>query len=351
LLEGAQVLAEPAPATKNVVIEVDELSKSYGSNKAVDQISFDVREGEILGFLGPNGAGKSTTLRILAGFLPGDSGRVVVNGCDVGTDSLGVRRSIGYLPEGVPVYPDLRVEEYLRFRAKLKGVPRRNRKRFIDEALEATQTTDRRKQIIGTLSRGYRQRVGLADALLSQPPVLILDEPTVGLDPEQVRQFRQLVRDVGKDRTVILSTHILSEVELICSNVVIIAGGRIVAKDSADRLRGVVGSRVSLLVEIDGPKDAVHAALRSIDSVQNVDVERASDDDEVRLEGVDASGKASSAASSYFRYRVLAGDGMAVAEEIWARVSSKGWKLRLLEREVLSMEDVFLDFVQGGGAS
>ena len=177
-----------------------------------------------MGFLGPNGAGKSTMLRILAGFLPGDSGSVRVAGHDVQERSLDVRRVIGYLPEGVPLYPEMRVSEYLRFRARLKGIPAGQRRKQIDRSLEATGVTDVRRRIIGTLSRGYRQRVGLADALLNEPRVLILDEPTVGLDPEQVRQFRSLLREVGRHRTVVLSTHILREVELVCSRVVIGTG-------------------------------------------------------------------------------------------------------------------------------
>jgi ABC-2 type transport system ATP-binding protein len=324
---------------ERVLIEVEGLSKSYGPVRALHGISFSVREGQVLGFLGPNGAGKSTTLRILAGFLPGDSGRVRVAGHDVGADSLAVRRSIGYLPEGVPLYPDMRVAEYLRFRSQLKGIARRQRKRAIDEALEATKTTDVRKRMIGTLSRGFRQRVGLADALLSQPPVLILDEPTVGLDPEQVRQFRQLLKEVGRDRTVILSTHILSEVELVCSDVVIIAQGKIVARDTADKMRGLVGGGVSVLTEIDGPKNEVRKTLAALDGVSRVEVGDAS-------VGRGGTGKNGSKSGAVFRsYRVITSDGPATAEQIYLASSKAGWSLRLLEREALSLEDVFLDVV------
>ena len=231
------------------MIEVDRLSKRFGAVEALQDVSFSVAEGEILGFLGPNGAGKSTTMRILAGFLPGDSGTVRVAGYDVRSDSLSVRRQLGYLPEGVPLYPDMRVKEYMRYRSRIKGIPLRQRQTAIDRALDKTRVTDVRRQIIGTLSRGYRQRVGLADALLAEPRVLILDEPTVGLDPEQVRQFRALLGEVGEDRTVILSTHILSEVELSCSSVVIIRDGSIVARDRAEDLRRRFGSSRRVVAE------------------------------------------------------------------------------------------------------
>jgi len=322
-------------AESRVLIEVDDLSKSYGALRALDHVSFDVREGEVLGFLGPNGAGKSTTLRILAGFLPGDSGRVRVAGHDVATDSVAVRRAIGYLPEGVPLYPEMRVLEYLRFRAALKGVARRDRRRQVDAALDATRTTDVRRRIIGTLSRGYRQRVGLADALLGQPPVLILDEPTVGLDPEQVIQFRQLLRDVGRDRTVILSTHILSEVEVACSSVVIIAAGRIVARDSTEGLRRVVGGRVLVEAEIDGPGARVEHALRELG-----DVDRVESSDAVPTAFGENGG-------SYRVYRVFAGDAPRAAENVFLAVARGGWKLRRLERKSLSLEEIFLEIVGG----
>ncbi|MEM7232490.1 MAG: ATP-binding cassette domain-containing protein [Planctomycetota bacterium] len=219
------------------LIEVRGLTKHYGSARALDDVTFDVREGEVVGFLGPNGAGKSTTMRIITGFLPGDSGTVHVGGHDVTRESLAVRRMIGYLPEGVPIYTDMRVQEFLRYRARLKGIPLRERRSRVEGALKATDVWDVRKRMIGVLSRGFRQRVGLADALLSEPKVLILDEPTVGLDPEQVRLFRKVLKDIGHDRTVLLSTHILAEVEATCSHVVIIRRGRIVATDRAEGLR------------------------------------------------------------------------------------------------------------------
>ncbi len=320
-----------------------DLSKAYGPVRALDRVSFSVDEGQVLGFLGPNGAGKSTTLRILSGFLPGDSGTVRVAGHDVSSHSLAVRDSIGYLPEGVPLYPDLRVDEYLRFRARLKGVRRRDRRRLIDQALEKTQTTDMRRRMIHTLSRGFRQRVGLADALLSEPRVLILDEPTVGLDPEQVRQFRKLLRDVGRDRTVILSTHILSEVELVCSDVVIIAGGQIVARDTADGIAKSAGSRFSIVAEIagsaasgtTGDHDAIVAALRGLDGAAEVDI----------VPPAASGGGAAEASGRWRRYRISSYREEITAEAVFALVKDRDWSLRHLEREVRSLEDVFLDIV------
>ena len=316
------------------LIEVDGLVKSYGPVKALQGISFSVGEGEVLGFLGPNGAGKSTTLRILAGFMPGDSGRVSVNGFDVGEDSLAVRNSIGYLPEGVPIYPDMRVGEYLGFRARLKGISRADRKGRIGAALEETQTVDVAVRMIGTLSRGYRQRIGLADALLGEPPVLILDEPTVGLDPEQVRQFRSLLQEVGRSRTVILSTHILSEVELVCSSVAIISGGRLVAGDTVENLKGSLADRVCVVAEVNGPHEAVSAAFEALPGVSRVESDR-------------PEGAGDDPGADYCRYRVFFNDAGEGAETIFDAVSSGGWRLRQLAVEELSLEDVFLDIVGG----
>ncbi|HLU46513.1 MAG TPA: ATP-binding cassette domain-containing protein [Planctomycetota bacterium] len=337
-LEGADPRAIPPRPSQGLetaapVVEVIELSKSYGPVRALDRVTFDVREGQIVGFLGPNGAGKSTTLRILAGFLPGDSGIVRVAGHDVREDSLAVRSEIGYLPEGVPLYPDMRVIEYLRYRARLKGIPRSKRKRQIDASLEAADVTDVRRRIIGTLSRGYRQRIGLADALLSEPKVLILDEPTVGLDPEQVRHFREVLRAVGQERTVFLSTHILQEVEIVCSHVVIIHRGRIAARGSRDELRSVVGSRAKITVEIAGSRSAIERELQRIDGVTRVEVGPSSDD-----------GGGSEGYKPYFVYAAADTDPR---EEMFRLVAASGWRLRRLEREALPLEDVFLDIVGG----
>jgi ABC-2 type transport system ATP-binding protein len=314
------------------VIEVSDLSKSFGPVQALDRVSFDVGEGEILGFLGPNGAGKSTTMRILTGFMPGDSGRVRVAGHDVARNSLAVRQATGYLPEGVPVYPEMRVGEYLRYRARLKGIARRARKLAVDEALTTAGVFELARRVIGTLSRGYRQRVGLADALVGKPPVLILDEPTVGLDPEQVRQFRQTLHDVGQDRTVILSTHILSEVELVCSSVAIIQTGRIVARGTAEKLRQRAGASRRVLAEIAGPQDKVRQALEADSRVTGVSVEPVAD-----REG-DSNG-----AYHCFALDVLTDCDM--REQVFQAVQAGGWKLRHLTQEELPLEDIFVSLV------
>ncbi len=221
------------------MIEASHLSKSYGPVKAVADVSFRVERGEVVGFLGPNGAGKSTTLRMLAGFLGPTSGTVRIAGHDLAVDPLPARAALGYMPETSPLYPELRVGEYLSFRAELKRVPRARRREAVRRALAEVNIADVEDVVIGHLSKGYRQRVGLADALVASPPILILDEPTAGLDPNQIRDVRALVRELGKDRTVLVSTHILSEVEAMCTRALVIAGGRLVAQGSIDEIRAL----------------------------------------------------------------------------------------------------------------
>ena len=221
----------------DLMIEVENLTKWYGHTLALDRASFTVEKGQIVGFLGPNGAGKSTTLRILTAYLPATSGKARVAGHDVLLDSLAVRSSIGYMPENVPLYGEMRVEEYLRFRAGLKGVPARQRHTAADRALNMAGLGDVRRRLVGELSKGYRQRVGLADALVADPPVLVLDEPTIGLDPTQIQEVRRLIRSLGGSHTVLLSSHILPEVEKTCSHLVIISAGRIAAAGTVDQLK------------------------------------------------------------------------------------------------------------------
>jgi ABC-2 type transport system ATP-binding protein len=218
------------------VIEVDGLTKDYGTVVAVRDVSFSVGRGEVVGFLGPNGAGKSTTLRILAGFLGATSGKVLVNGHDIAEASLAARASLGYMPESAPLYQELRVREYLEFRARLKRVPRAKRASSVDRAVERANLGDVRETTIGHLSKGFRQRVGLADALVADPPLLILDEPTAGLDPNQVREVRALIKELASDHTVLLSTHILSEVEATCQRALVIDRGRLVAQGTLAEL-------------------------------------------------------------------------------------------------------------------
>ncbi|WP_438019544.1 ABC transporter ATP-binding protein [Sorangium sp. So ce315] len=295
------------------MIEVEHLSKSYGPHLAVSDLSFRVSQGEIVGFLGPNGAGKSTTLRILAGFLGATSGRVRVAGYDIAEEPMRARASLGYMPETSPLYPEMRVSEYLAFRAELKLVPRRARREAVARALRDARVEDVASVMIGHLSKGYRQRVGLADALVSDPPLLILDEPTAGLDPNQIREVRALVRRLGRDRTVLLSTHILSEVEATCTRAVVIARGRLVAEGSIDELRAMRraldGGGARAVVR--GAADAALAAARGAAGVRSAEAEPAGDATRLTVE-FDAGADPGEAAERLVR--ALVGAGLGVRE-------------------------------------
>jgi ABC-2 type transport system ATP-binding protein len=305
------------------MIQVEHLSKFYGPVKAVDDISFQVGRGEIVGFLGPNGAGKSTTLRILTSYLPATSGVATVAGHDVMTESMGVRRNIGYLPQSMPIYPEMRVEEYLAFRAKLKGVERSRRSSRIEYCMERCRIREVRRRLVGTLSNGYRQRVGLADALVHDPPLLILDEPTAGLDPLQIRETLHTIRELSGDHTVLLSTHILSEVEAVCGRVIIISKGRI----GLDKPLNELGDETTVvLLEARGPSDKVVEVLRQVPGVQKVVSAPAGD-------GVHG-------------YEVRANRDHDVREEIYQRFASHaGWAIRKLDLRRRSLEDHFVEVV------
>ena len=252
------------------MINVKNLTKRYVNINAVDNISFNVEENETVGLLGPNGAGKTTTMRILTCFMPATAGTATVAGFDVFTDSLNVRQQIGYLPENVPLYLDMRVNEYLMFRAKLKNIPRRERRKKIDYCLELTGTSDVQNQITGTLSKGYKQRVGLADTLIHEPKILILDEPTIGLDPNQIMQIRQVIRGLGEKHTVLLSTHILPEVEMVCDRIMIIDKGKIVAMDTPANLMKQLKSSSNVILEMKGDGEKIKSSLSGIDGVRSV---------------------------------------------------------------------------------
>ncbi len=256
------------------MISVSKLVKRYGDLVAVDGLSFEVGKNEIVGFLGPNGAGKSTTLRILAGFLGQTSGTVTVCGHDVASDSIEARKNLGYMPEAVPLYPEMRVIEYLAFRAELKGVARAKRSSAVEAAMEKAAVADRATTVIGNLSKGYRQRVGLADALVASPPILILDEPTAGLDPNQVRDVRKLLREIGKEHTVLLSTHILSEVESSCTRAVVIAKGKLVAEGTIAEVRRLRRSP-ALVVVVRGDAEKAEQALAALEAFSKIEVEAA----------------------------------------------------------------------------
>jgi ABC-2 type transport system ATP-binding protein len=300
------------------VIEVEGLSKRYVDKEAVANVSFFVPEGEVLGFLGPNGAGKTTTMRMITGYLDPTAGRVRVAGIDVARDPIAARAAIGYLPENVALYPEMRVEEYLRFRAAVEGIPRSEAKARIAEVSERCMVADVRRQLCGTLSKGYRQRVGLAGALVHRPKVLILDEPTIGLDPRQIVKIRELLTELGRDHTVILSTHILPEVEQVCRRVLIIDGGSIVADGTPEQLRSGLTGAAELKVEIEGPADSVGAALASLPGATDVVTEG---------DG---------------HFRVVVDSGADLRREVFSLVVAKGWVLLGLSQSTPSLEDVFL---------
>lgn len=250
------------------MIRVFGLTKDYGSRRAINELTFNAEKGEILGFLGPNGAGKTTTMRILTGYLPPTLGKVTIGGHDVIEDSLAVRRIVGYLPETVPLYNEMTVYEYLKYMADLRGIKKSSQR--ITETLGQVQMEDRAQGYINKLSKGMRQRVGLAQALLHQPEVLILDEPTIGLDPKQVVKFRELIRQIGKDRTVLLSTHILPEVQQLCDRVLIINKGRIVTEDSPEQLQSRLTGSQRVAVKVRGEVDELLPILSGIPSVINI---------------------------------------------------------------------------------
>jgi ABC-2 type transport system ATP-binding protein len=252
------------------MISVEHLTKDYAASRALDDVSFTVARGEIVGFLGPNGAGKTTTMRILTGFLPPTSGKAEVAGFDLATHSLEARRRIGYLPESAPVYGEFRVRTYLDFVAEVKGVPSRERAARVAAVMEQCALAGVASKLIGTLSKGYRQRVGLAQALVNDPEVLILDEPTVGLDPQQIVDIRTLIKGLAGRRTIILSTHILPEVSMTCDRVIIINRGRIVAVDTPGNLTAQVQQSANVLVQVEGAQEAVMASLRGVAGVQRV---------------------------------------------------------------------------------
>jgi ABC-2 type transport system ATP-binding protein len=302
------------------VIEVRNLTRRYGQTVALDDVSFTVERGHVVGFLGPNGAGKTTAMRILAGYMPATSGSAAISGHDVHTDSLEARRHIGYLSEGVPLYPEMRVQEYLAYRAQIKAVPRRERRARIEEAMRRCDIADARRKLIGALSKGYRQRVGLAEALLSDPPVLILDEPTIGLDPNQIRHVRDLIRDLGKDHTILLSTHILPEVEMVCERVIIIHNGRLLFEDALARIgRGAESGKV--IVEVRAPAVPAAKAFRAVQGVRNV---------HARAEG------------DFTLFEISADPAADVREEVHRAAVRNGWPLRELHAEQPSLEEIFV---------
>jgi ABC-2 type transport system ATP-binding protein len=307
------------------VITVEHLTKQYGRITAVDDVSFEVPKGEILGFLGPNGAGKTTTMRILTGYMPPTSGSASIAGHDVFKESIEARRHIGYLPETVPLYPEMSPRNYLHFMGKLRGLNGATRRARIDDVAEKCKITDMLDRLIGKLSKGYRQRVGLAQALLADPEVLILDEPTVGLDPRQIVETRQVIRNLAGEHTVILSTHILPEVSMTCERVIIINRGRVAAIDTPENLQRRMRGTDEIEVEVRGPAEAVKATLQSIPQV--VMVREHANGAEANLFSVDC------------------GTGIDIREDIAKAIVERGWGLRGMRPASVSLEEVFVQLV------
>ncbi len=308
------------------MIDVANLVKDYGTVVAVNGVSFHVGRGEVVGFLGPNGAGKSTTLRMLSGFLGPTSGRIRIDGRDVVEDGIAARRSIGYMPEAAPLYPEMRVREFLRFRAELKGVPRKKRVAAVGEAMESARVTEMEGTLIGHLSKGYRQRVGLADALVANPPLLILDEPTAGLDPNQIREVRDLIRRLGENHTILLSTHILPEVETTCDRAIVIDRGKVVAEGTIDELRaGLRGAGGRLVVT-----DFRNHAAEVVSAVEGVG-------------GVDAVLQAPGLFELTVRYTKGGESDAALLEHIVAALVRAGCGVREATPARATLEDVFTE--------
>lgn len=309
------------------MIEVKNLSKSYGSKLAVDNISFTANDSEILGFLGPNGAGKSTTMNILTGYLSSSGGQALIDGTDILEDPYAAKKSLGYLPEQPPLYMDMTVSEYLNFVYGLKRCkyPKRS---HLGEICELVRIADVKDRVIRNLSKGYRQRVGLAQALVGNPRTLILDEPTVGLDPKQIIEIRTLIKKLGKNHSVILSSHILPEVQAVCDRVVVIDKGKIVANDTAENLSRQLSSEHKLIVHIEGPSEEISAVLQKVPGMADVHVGR-----EIE-KGVT-------------EYELNPESGADVRREVFKRMAARNWAILLMRSSELTLEEIFLKLTTG----
>ena len=303
------------------MIEVDSLTKRYAGNTAVSDLSFTVGRGEIVGLLGENGAGKSTTMRILSCFLPATSGTARVAGFDVFSQADEVRRRIGYMPENNPLHPEMRVREYLKFRARLKGLGLGRSRERVDVVLQQCGLTEVHKKIVGHLSKGYRQRVGLADALVHEPELIILDEPTIGLDPNQIRSVRELIKDLGRTHTVLISTHILPEVETTCNRVLIMRRGRVLVSDTFENLRKRM-SDGQIVAEITAPLEELKACFEEMAEVEHFDLSR--------MDG------------AFLRCALLPTNGQDLREQVFSLVKEHGWTLRELSRSRQTLEDIYM---------
>lgn len=311
------------------MIIADNIRKTYGRVTAIDQVSFEVAEGEILGFLGPNGAGKTTTMRILTGYSPPTSGKATIAGLDVIKNSLEVRRSIGYLPENTPLYNDMDVLSFLGFTAQVKGIAPGERASQIREAMIETGIGDVAHRTIGKLSKGYRQRVGLAQALIGNPKVLVLDEPTVGLDPNQIREIRELIKNMAGKRTVILSTHILPEVSMICERVLIISDGRIVAADAVGELSRRMARRRQIRLTVQAPASDLRSFLNEIQGIQKIDCQDIHGERGICQALLDTD------------------PSRDLRPELANRIVGRGWELFEIRSMDPTLEDVFIEIIAG----
>ena len=304
------------------MIKVENLTKRFAGQTAIQNLNFEVGKGEIMGFLGPNGAGKSTTMRILSSFIPPTSGRASIAGFDIFDQSLQARAHLGYMPENVPLYNDMRVNEYLDYRAALKGVPYRRMAERVGDVTELCGLKEVEKKVIGALSKGYRQRVGLADALVHEPDLLILDEPTSGLDPNQIRQVRDLIKNLGRQHTILLSTHILPEVEMTCSRVIIINKGRIEACDTPENLLGQIRTASGVVLEAKIGSDDGREQLSKIPGVRDVNA---------------------SAEGDWKIFSLRVESGADVREEVFRMARDRQWTVRELSQRKATLEDVFVE--------
>lgn len=314
------------------MIEVNNLTKKYGDHIAVDNLSFRVEKGQIYGFLGPNGAGKSTTMNMITGYLAATEGKITINGKDIQKEPEEAKKSIGYLPELPPLYVDMTVGEYLKFVAELKKVPRKEQAAQIAEIMEMTQITDMKERLIKNLSKGYKQRVGLAQAILGYPEVIILDEPTVGLDPKQIIEIRDLIRKLGENHTVILSSHILSEVSAVCDHIMIIAHGKLVASDSPEGLQKLMSGSRELQLTVKGDFENAKVALLSVEHVDMVEVqsvENKSDKD-----------------AGCVKLRVVSKDNVDIREEVFYVLAEAKLPIMQMTHLEKSLEDIFLELTE-----
>ena len=308
------------------MIKVSNLSKKYVGKPAVDNISFNVESGEVVGFLGPNGAGKTTTIRMLTGYIPPTSGTALIGGHDIFQDSIIAKQKIGYMPENVPLYDDMRVKEYLFFRAELKGLRGKDVRKYMNEALELCSIKDIKGQIISSLSKGFRQRVGLADALINKPPLLILDEPTNGLDPSQIRSFRELIKELAENHTILISTHILSEVELTCDRVLIINKGKMIGNNTPLELSEKIKSSTTINLELKYQDHDIRETISNISGIKKVTLEKEED------------------GWRFIRIRVDYGNDL--REEIMNLGNKRNWLIREIHYQRSNLEDAYIEMIQ-----